>query len=131
METVQQRVELKDTHEIELPSLDVSKYVGTKVKIDAISENQGNFGYFVKVETQVLDVIQEMKDPESGKPLQLRASRIFGLQEDAEGNIGWGKQTKLGVFLAKMKCKHYKDLLGKEVVVQTITNKNDGKDYSL
>lgn len=126
---VHQKVSLKGTKEIDLPSLDVSKYIGWKTKIAQVSENQGQFGYFIKIETDVLEVVQEMKDPDTGKPLQLRASRVFGLQEDSEGNVGWGKQTKLGQFLEKMKCKHYNDLVGKEVIVQTVTNKNDGRDY--
>ena len=116
-------VHLENTGEIVLPSIDVSKYIGRRVKIEKVSEHSGNFGYYVKIASKVLDTIEGGKEP-----IELRASRIFGLQEDGEGNIGWGKDTKLGIFLKKMKVSHYNDLVGKEVVVQTNTNK-DGREF--
>ena len=110
--------------EIELPTIDVKQYVGKKVKIEKADTYEGHYGYFVKVETVVIDTVEGGKEP-----IHIRASRIFGLQENSDGVIGWGKDTNLGIFLAKMGCKSYKDLVGKEVVCQTITNKNDKKDY--
>ena len=117
-------VQLEDTGEIELPQIDVSKYVGKKAKIESVTEHQGQFGYYIKIQSEVLDTIEGGKEP-----IHLRASRVFGLQEDAEGKIGWGKDTNLGVFLKKKKVGHYKDLVGLEVVVQTQTSKKNQKDY--
>jgi len=117
-------VTLEGTGEIELPQIDVSKYIGNKAKIESVTEHQGQFGYYIKIQTEALDTIEGGKEP-----ITLRASRVFGLQEDAEGNIGWGKDTNLGVFLKKKKVKHYKDLVGLEVVVQTQTSKKNQKDY--
>ena len=122
-ETEDNEVHLNDTGEIELPSIDVSKYVGKKAEIEKVSEHSGNYGYYVKVQTAIIDTIEGGKEP-----LKLRASRIFGLQEDNSGKIGWGKDTKLGVYLKKMDVNHYNDLVGKEVVVQSQTNK-DGRDF--
>jgi len=116
-------VELKDTGEIELPTIDVSKYIGNKAKIDLVTTHDGKYGYYVKVQSEVVDTIEGGKDP-----IELRASRIFGLQEDKDGKIGWGKDTKLGVFLKKMKVAHYKDLKGKEITVQSQTSK-EGTDF--
>jgi hypothetical protein len=127
MEENGKQVELSGTREIELPQIDISKYIGKKTKIEKVTEHEGNFGYFVKVESEVVDTL-EVKDKE-GNPIQLRASRIFGLQEDAAGQVGWGAKTKLGVFLKKMGVAHYNDLKGKEVIVQSTLSKEDGKEY--
>jgi len=117
-------VELGETGEIELPTIDVTKYIGKKAKIASVTENEGNYGYFIKVETEVLDTITGGKED-----VNIKASRIFGLQQNSAGKIGWGKDTNLGLFLAKMKVGHYNELVGKEVIIQTITNKKDGRDY--
>jgi hypothetical protein len=117
-------VELGKTGEIELPTIDVSKYIGQKAKIEKVLEFEGKFGYFIKVQTELVDTITGGKEP-----IELRGSRIFGLQEDKNNNVGWGKDTNLGVYLRKMGVDHYKDLVGKEVVLQSITAKKDGKDY--
>lgn len=116
-------VELQETSEIELPTIDVSKYIGKKAKIELVTEHKGTFGYYVKVATAVIDTVQGGKNP-----IQLRASRIFGLFEDKNGKVGWGKATKLGLFLQKMNAKHYKNLVGKDVIVQSQTNSN-GTDF--
>lgn len=120
--------------EIELPTIDVTQYVGRKVPVERVEEYEGDFGYFVKMTSAVIDAPKDKATGEAikskdGKAIELRATRIFGLQENAKGELGWGKQTKLGVFLAKHKVKHYKEMAGKEVIVQTITKKEDGKDY--
>jgi hypothetical protein len=116
-------VRLEGTCEIELPQIDISKYIGKKTKIELVTEHQGAFGYFVKVQSVIIDTITGRK-----QPIELRASRIFGLQENDENQIGWGKTTKLGLFLKKMRVSHYKDLVGKEIVVQSMTNK-DGREF--
>lgn len=122
-ENKDETVDLKETGEIELPTIDVSKYIGDKAKIELVTEHKGEFGYYVKVQSEIVDTI------EGGKtPIELRASRIFGLQEDKDGKIGWGKGTKLGVYLKKMGAKHYKDLVGKEITVQSQTSKQ-GTDF--
>ena len=113
------QVELTDTGLIELPTFDVKPYIGKEVKVAEVTEHQGQFGYYVKVETEAVTKFGD-KD--------IRASKIFGLQQDVEGRVGWGKDTKLGVFLAKNKVAHYKDLVGKTVILQSRTNK-EGTDF--
>jgi hypothetical protein len=105
--------------EIELPTIDVRQYVGKRVKISDVGTFKGEFGYCVKVQTEIVETIRTAK-----KDIPLRGSRIFGLQEDDQGNIGWGAETKLGVFLKKMKAKVPKDLIGKEVILQVKTAKS-------
>lgn len=110
--------------EIELPSIDIAPHVGKMTKIEKVNTYEGQHGFYVKAESEVLETIEGGKEV-----VELRATRIFGLQEDAEGNIGWGKNTNLGVFLEKMGVTHFNDLVGKEIQVTKITNKNDKKDY--
>lgn len=116
-------MDLTKLGEIELPTLDVSKYVGQKAPIESVKTFEGKHGYFLKVETIPIDTIGDGDDA-----IILRASRIFGLQKDKDGKVGWGKETKLGLFLDKIGAKKLADLVGKDVIVQTVTNK-DGKDY--
>jgi hypothetical protein len=113
--------------EIELPKFDVSKYVGKMVAIEEVTEHEGEYGYFIKVVTQPLEVVtRKVDNVETETPI--KASRVFGLQTDAEGNIGWGADTKLGIFLRKMKVSHYRELPSRAVQVQKQTNK-DGKEF--
>jgi hypothetical protein len=113
--------------EIKLPTLDVSQYIGKKVRIDGVKEYEGSFGYYIRIESSPVDVRKDMPN-ESGEALILKASRVFGLQTDAKKQLGWGKDTKLGLFLAKMGVKHYNELIGKTVTVQLQAAK-DGKEY--
>lgn len=116
-------VELEDTGEIELPKIDVSKYIGNLAKIEEVTEHKGKYGYFIRIATSIIDTIEGGKDP-----IKLRASKLFSLFQDKNGKIGWGKDTKLGLYLKKMNVKHYNDLVGKEVKVQSQTNDN-GVDF--
>lgn len=118
-----EEIELQDTGEIELPQIDVSKYIGKKVNIEKVTEHKGTYGLYIKIASEIVDTIEGGKEP-----IKLRASKLFSLYEDKNGKIGWGKKTKLGQFLAKMDVKHYKELVGKEVVAQTQTNSN-GVDF--
>ncbi len=117
-ETTQESlVQLDNTGEIELPKLDVTKYIGTKAKIASVTEHKGNYGFYIRVATDVIDTVGD-----GDNKIELKPSRIFGLQSDSTGRIGWGADTKLGAFLKKMQVAHYRDLVGKEVIVQTQTN---------
>ena len=113
------QVTLGETGQIELPSFDAKPFIGKKVKIAQVTEHQGNFGYYVKVES---DVVTKFGDKE------IRASKIFGLQEDETGKVGWGAETKLGLYLAKHKVAHYRSLVGIEVILITRMSK-DGIEF--
>ena len=112
-----------------LPEIDIKKYIGKKTIIDKVEEFKGQYGYFVKVTSKVIDIIPDFIDSKTNKPLELRASRIFGLLQDKENNIGWNEKTILGIYLSKMKAKNYNDLVGKEVIIQTILNKKNQKEF--
>lgn len=117
-------VNLGDTREIDLPVLDIKPYVGKMAKIVRVIECEGQYGYYIKVETNVLDTIKG-----SGGVIDLRASRVFGLQSDGEGIVGWGVDTKLGKFLKKMGVDHYRNLKDVEVQVTALYNESKERDY--
>jgi hypothetical protein len=104
---------------IDLPKIDVSKFIGKKSKIVSANVHEGTFGLYVKVLTGVLETVGQT---------EIRASKILGLQTDENGVHGYGEGTKLDLFLKKYKCKEVKDLIGKEVILQTTTSK-DNVDY--
>ena len=103
-----------DIGQIELPKISVEKWIGKKAKITEVKTMKGEFGYLVQIRTTVLETIEGGK-----KPIEIRGSRIFGLQEDANGAVGWGESTKLGLYLKKMKVASPKELVGKEVILQS------------
>jgi len=113
-----------ETGEIELPKLNLEPYIGKKVKIADVKTMEGKYGYVVKVSTEKLDDLTLA----NGEKKPLCASRLYGLHKDESGNVGWGDKTKLGIFMAKMKCKTLKSLVGKEVIVIIQSNK-DGQEF--
>lgn len=109
--------------EIELPKIDVSKHIGKKAKIESALVYEGKYGMYVKVQTKIVETLGRGE-----KAIELRGSRIFGLQQNEDGIWGYGKETKLGTFLTKMKCKELRDLVGKEVILQSQTS-DTGTDF--
>lgn len=105
--------------EIVLPKIDVSRYVGKKAKIESVKEFEGKHGFYITVYSEIVDTVGSIK---------LRGSKIFSLQEDAEGNLGWSEGSKLSLFLKKKGVSHYRDLVGKEVLLQSQTS-DSGKDF--
>jgi len=105
-------------------NIDAKQYIGMKTIIKNIETGDGDFGKFVRLETDVIDLIgdREPKYP-------LKASRLFSLYDDGQGNLGWLAKSNLGVFMEKMKCNSLKELIGKEVIVQTVVSKKNGKEY--
>jgi len=118
--TEEKEVNIGPTGVVELEEIDVEQYIGKEVRIENVTEHKGEYGYFIKVQTEVVDTLK------SGK--ELKASRVFGLMQGKEGKIGWTESSKLGLYLKKMNANHYKDLVGKVVKIQTQLGK-DGKNY--
>ena len=112
-------VVLGATGPIELPKFDPSPYVGKRVKIEKIEEKRGVNGYYIRILTEVVAKIGDS---------EVRASKILGLQQDKDGKVGWDWNTKTGVYLKKWNVKHYNELIGKEVMLQSQMG-SDGRDY--
>jgi hypothetical protein len=109
--------------EIDLPKIDVSKHIGKKAKIESADTYEGRYGMYVKVQTKIVETLGR-----GDKKVELRGSRIFGLQQDEDGIYGYGKDTKFGLFLKKMKCGKVQELVGKEVTLQSQTS-DSGTDF--
>lgn len=123
-QTKMQEVDIPIAGEIILPSIDVSKYIGKKVRITDVKTVNTNYGYAVHIQTAIVEVIEGGK-----KPIELRGSKLLGLQEDSEGKIGWGIDTVLGQFMKKHKAKTFKDLIGQEVTLQAQQKKGTTKEF--
>lgn len=112
-----QDVELGQTGVVEGTQIDISPYVGVMTKIAEVTEHKGEYGYFVKVQSEVL-----------GKEgdIELRASGLFNLttDKDDDTNIGWTDKSKMATFLKKMKVEHYRDLKGLDIQVTKAADKN-------
>ena len=103
---------------IDLPKVDVTKHIGKIAHIVNVTIEQGEFGHYVKIETTPVETLGS-----GDKQFDLKGTKLFNLQKDKNGVVGYGEDTKLGVFLKKMKCKKLTDLVGKEVILQSQTSK--------
>jgi len=132
---------LDSSGEIEPQEFDPTPFIGKDSMIAFIEEHEGQFGFFIKIFSLPVD--------EGNR--EIRATRLFGLQQDKDENVGWGPKSTLGLFLKKHGVSHYKDLVegpqtheekdsqGKtfrkisgvpkiQIKIQTRTAKN-GRDY--
>lgn len=100
---------------VDLPKFDVSEYIGQKAKIESANVHEGTFGLYVKFVTVEIDKIG--KNP-------LKATKILGLQKDENEKWGYGEGTKLDLFLKKYKITEPKQMVGKEVALQSQTSDN-------
>lgn len=93
--------QLDKSGEIEPQEFDPTPFIGKDSMIAFIEEHEGQYGFFVKMFSMPVD--------EGNR--EIRATRLFGLQEDKEHNIGWGPKSPLGLFLKKFGVSHYRDLV--------------------
>lgn len=120
----ERQVNLEDrmVGEVELPKLDVNPYVGKKVKVERVVILEGNFGYYYKLESEIVDVIKNA----DGSGFELRASKLLSLITLPDNTVGWGDKSKTAAFLKQYKVKKPEDLKGK--IVTLIPNYNKEKD---
>jgi hypothetical protein len=111
---------------IEIMSIDYSKYAGKKAKIGSVETFNGAFGYYMKITTTTIDVIEGVKGKTDDK--EIKASRIFSLFTDKNGAVGWGDKGKLVDYMAYKNVKHPDELLGREVTLQ-MDIKENGKSF--
>lgn len=113
-----------NTGKIELPKLDVSEYLDKTPKVESADVYEGTYGPYVKVTTEPVDTLNKGSDNE----MPIRASALFGLQADADGNIGWGDDTKLDKFLTYHNVSHFQELVGQPIKL-TLRTANNGNEY--
>ena len=68
-----ERIQLKETKEIELPKLDLKQYIGAEIPIATVEEYEGKYGYYIIIRTDPLDTIKN-KD---GETRDITASKVF------------------------------------------------------
>jgi len=105
---------------IDLPKIDVSKYIGTKAKIETANVHEGTYGLYVKFSTKLIETIGQT---------EIRATKILGLQANEDGVFGYGEGTKLDLFLKKYKITDIKQMVGKEVIIQSQQAKDSDAEY--
>jgi len=108
---------LDNTGEIEKKQFDPTPYIGKDLFIEYIEERKGQYGYYIKLYSQVVDK----------GDWEIRASAIYGLEEDDNGRLGWPPNSKLYNFLKKFNVAHYRDLL--HAPVTTILTDDKGEQY--
>jgi hypothetical protein len=117
-----EEVNLENTGVVVKPRVDVTGFIGKKTKIASAKEYKGQYGYYVKIETDNMGTLKDetgqLVEDKEGKLLPAIASKVVGLTEDKEGRIGWTKDSDMATMLEKHGVEHYKKLVGKEVVVQ-------------
>lgn len=116
----EEKVTLENTQVIDLPPIDITPYIGKRVKIAVFEEYKNQYGYGVRLITETVGTV--------GK-IELKARRSFFLKIDAKNIIGWVRGDPLDLFLIKLGVSHYRDAVGREVICQTEANKKTGKVY--
>jgi hypothetical protein len=105
--------------EVEMPKIDVTEFIGTKVKVVSAKIIATQFGRAIKFETEpVFDAGTE------DKPNLIKATKLLGLHQNDEGVWGIGKDSKTSEFFNKWKIKMHKDMIGKTVTLQATEPKN-------
>lgn len=110
---------MSETKETKLPemkkvaseTIDVSKYVGKKSTIENIDFKTGNFGSYLKLESEVLGTEQIGKETK-----EIRASMLFSLKNTDEG-LAIPEKGDLAKFMNNKKVDDYRDLKGCSIVI--------------
>lgn len=108
---------LDSSGEIEKQEFDPTPYIGKDSFIEYIEERKGQYGFFIRLHSQSVDEGER----------EIRATAIFGLQQDKQGKLGWPEDSKLYNFLKKHKVAHYRDLLVNPVT--TALKDDNGEPY--
>lgn len=114
---------IKVVPQTELAGIDVTQYIGKKAKIKEFEIKEGAYGKYITFYTEAIDFM----DKEKQKPL--KASRMFGFQKDKNGNTCIAEGGKLHLWMKDMKVVNYKDVVGKEVIIQTTPPNKEGRKY--
>jgi hypothetical protein len=107
---------LEDLKKVELEQFDPTPFIGSKALIDEAElkskeQPDGKVSHYV--------MFKALVDPTGFNGEPLYATRIVGVQVGTDGTLGWGEKTKMAEFLKFHKVEHPKELIGKQVVVQT------------
>lgn len=105
---------------VESVNIDVTPFVGKMAKIESVEVMKGQNGLFLKATTEIIEIVEG---------IELRASRLFGLRFDKDGNLGWPEQGNLAVYLSAMKLKNPSELVGKKVQIVLTKENAQGRRF--
>jgi len=110
---------LPEMEVVEVKEFDVSKYVGMKSTIKEISLKTGNFGKYLKIDSNILGKTEDGKD--------VKASMVFSVKETKTG-FAISKSGDLNKLMNNKKVSDYRDLMNKDIVI--ISKADDkGRDW--
>lgn len=112
------QLDLNNLNKVESKSIDISQYVGKKVKIAVVEPIQTMYGTALKVKTDVIDTVKGKEEN-----IELRASKLFSLSENNEIIT----DSKLDKFLKQQKVEQPAQLIGTEV--QILKEYKNDKEY--
>jgi hypothetical protein len=126
MEVIEmEKTDVKGLKPIESKGIDLSQFEGQRVKIESVEviEVPTKFGNSGNGESEVLKVqsvpVANIQDRD-GNDIPVRASELFNLGHNADGELGWptGPKGKLAGFLKRLGVGHPSQLVGKQVAVR-------------
>lgn len=127
-QNIQEKSDFKIKGSVERPPIDLSEFIGKRVKISSIMKKVGNFNNrkspYLLLETEVVG-----KKTFGGSELEFKATKILPLSFDEENNVVWIKGAKTDLFLKKLKVDNPEELLWKEVVIQLTEPNKEGKQF--
>ena len=112
-------IEMGIIPEVEMPKIDVTQYIGKKAKIVVAKVIETQYGRAIKLETEIIAT-----EGTTEKTIQIKATKLLGLQQNAEGVWGISKDSKAKEFFTKYKISNHKEMIGKIIIVQATETKN-------
>lgn len=119
-------MEVSELKEIQAGGIDLSEFDGSKATIERMEVIDVPSAYTESGVQKCLQIITSaitnFKDAE-GNEKPVHATELFNLRQDEDGSWGYSTNPKAKIrkFMAKMKVKQPKDLIGKQVVIRIRT----------
>lgn len=113
-------IQMEEIPLVEIPKVDVTKYIGKKVKIEKAEIIETQYGRAAKFETEVVATEGTEKNP-----ILIKGSKLLSLQQDENGKWGMSEGSKIYEFFKVWGLKTHKDMIGKFVILQATEQKNN------
>lgn len=112
---------------VDMPSFDPTPFIGKKAKIEDVTVEESKNPAITHPHLKIVTgVVTKLGDKD------VRATKLLGLYAqagpDGKPVVGWGKKSKTAAYLESFGVKTPKELIGKEVILQTQMAK-DGRKY--
>jgi hypothetical protein len=116
--------------EVESEGIDFEELEGKKAKIErqepiVVPSKYRESGKQDCLKVETYPVAEVEKD---GEKIEIRASELFNLTKNKEGQLGWSSLGDLKKFMTLKKVKKPEDLVNKEVVLRRRVKIRDGQE---